>query len=100
MAMSRSRRAPTSRVPSAVFADGLNGISTSDVFIPQLRVFLNEAVHQRDAVGIVQEDDVDAVLAEKRGVPREVAVFANDHPLDAKLHDGARAHHARTERRV
>ena len=60
----------------------------------RLRPLADEARHQGDAVGIIGDDDLDAVLAQEFGVAGEILVLADHNAGDAELENRARAHHA------
>lgn len=77
-------------------ADLLHG----DIFVPELGFFLDQTGHQGDAAFIVKHGDFDAVAFQKCNVAGKVFIFADHDALNAELNDGARAHHAGTERRV
>src|SRR5215210_2628183 len=65
-----------------------------DVLVPQLRVLANEAGHHLDALGVVEVNDFDALLAEEVGAAVEVDGLAGDHFRDAELDDRAAAQEA------
>ena len=51
-----------------------------DVLGPELRPFLDEAGHERDAVRVVGDDHLDAAFAEERLVAAEGRVLGDDDP--------------------
>ena len=57
-----------------------------DIFIPEIGAFFYKALHQRNANGIVQKDDIDGVRSQKVDVTREVSTFADHNLPNSKLH--------------
>jgi hypothetical protein len=75
-------------------------IALPDIFSPDLRVTPDEFRHQSFAIGIVHNNDLNAVLAQKSLVTPEGLIFPDHHSGNAKLNYSSSAHHTRTERSV
>jgi len=74
--------------------------SLANIFIPDFRLLLDELSHERLALVVVEDDDLDAPLLEVRLAADERRVLA-DHDARHLVQDaGAGAHVARRERRV
>jgi hypothetical protein len=49
---------------------------------------------------VIQQANLNAMGPEKVEVPGKILILTDDNVANAKLKDGARAHHAGTERRI
>src|SRR4051812_4444230 len=66
---------------------GIRGSVTSDVLIPQSGVLRDEVAHQCRALGVVEDDHLDAVLGEPVVSAVEGDRLADHHPRDTELPD-------------
>lgn len=69
----------------------------ADVLVPEVGVVLDEALHEGDAAGVVEDAEVDAFGAEPVFAALEGSVLADDDARDSVEDGGAGAHGAGAE---
>jgi hypothetical protein len=74
--------------------------SDSDVFVPELRVSLDEFRHEFDALLVLNDVDNDSVASHVVFGTLEGDVFAHYYAWNLVQYDGSTAHWTRRERRI
>jgi hypothetical protein len=64
---------------------GLSGT----VFVPEIGIFVDEFLHQANAITVVENDNLDASPPKEFFIPAEILIFTYDHTRDAELYDCA-----------
>lgn len=73
-------------------------IWNADVFVPEIRIGVDEILHHLDTTGIVEDDEIGAGVFEPILTPLKSLVFTNDNPWNLEKDGGAGAHRTGRER--